>query len=402
MFKLGELSMKKSLIALAALAATGVVSAQSSVTIAGIVDQAYYSVKQNSRDSVNSTKQTGFGEGSWAGSRIRFSGSEDLGGGLRANFWLEQGIAPSDGSGFNYRNGGNAPQFNAGAGMAQQNRQSYVGLSGGFGEIRLGRLYTAAYDMWTNTGHINGEFTGTTQAGFGLASRTKGLSYQSPKMGNFVFYGTIGGRDTETMNTESTENQVNGFRDRKEDLKTARVMWNSGPARAGLAYETMTQQCSATSATTVRGAVATIPANFYGATAASGCGTTNSLDSSMWALQGGYNLGVADIGFIVGNKEVDGTSASAAKSETSLTQLNVKVPVTGTAVELRYTYNLQDSKNAAGTKTSDIKGHFMNANYAFSKRTRGYISYGVAKDSVAAPAFSNEEKRFALGVAHVF
>ena len=98
--------MKKSLVALAALAVSGAAMAQ--VTIGGIVDQAYYSVDQKSRDGLSSTKQTGIGEGSWAGSRIRFTGTEDMGGGLKANFHLEQGIAPSDGSGFNVRNGGNA------------------------------------------------------------------------------------------------------------------------------------------------------------------------------------------------------------------------------------------------------------------------------------------------------
>ena len=84
--------MKKSLVALAALAVSGAAMAQ--VTIGGLVDQAYFSVDQKSRDGLKSTKQTGIGEGAWAGSRIRFSGTEDLGGGLKANFWLEQGIAP--------------------------------------------------------------------------------------------------------------------------------------------------------------------------------------------------------------------------------------------------------------------------------------------------------------------
>ncbi len=384
--------MKKSLIALAALAATGAF-AQSSVTIGGMVDQAYYSVTQKSPDGTKNTKQSGFGEGSWAGSRIRFSGSEDMGGGLKANFWLEQGIAVSDGSGFNYRNGGNGPQFLTGPAMTQQNRQSYVGLSGGFGEIRLGRVYAAGYDMWTNTGHINGEYTGTTQATFGLASRTKGLSYESPKFGDFRFYGTIGGRDTEATKIVTNQDQVTGFRNRKEDLKTARVMWASGPARAGLTYEAMTQQCTEGTPT----------ANFYGVTPTNTavCTNTAAIDSKMWALQGGYKLGMADVGFLVGNKTQDASYTSTSKVETSLSQINVKIPVPNTAFELRYTYNLQDAKTA-GVKTSDIKGHFANANYAFSKRTRGYLSYGKAKDSVATTAVTSDEKRLALGVAHSF
>jgi predicted porin len=389
--------MKKTLIALAALAATSAF-AQSTVTIAGIVDQAYYTVKQNSPDGTKNTKQTGFGEGSWAGSRLRFSGSEDMGGGLKANFWLEQGIAPSDAQGFNYRNGGNGPQMMNGAGQTHQNRQSYVGLSGGFGEVRVGRLYAAGYDMWTNTGHINGEFTGTTQAGLGLASRTKGLSYTSPAMSGFTFHGTMGGRDTETTNTQSTENQVNGYKGRKEDLTTARVMWAQGPARAGLVYEMMTQNFKDGTAT----------ANWIGVTPAEV--TVNAaveginIKSNLTAFQAGYNLGMVDLGVLVGKKVIDNTIANVGKATTELSQINVKMPVTS-ALELRATYNIQNTENAAGVKTSDITGSFLNANYSISKRTRAYLSWGTVKDEAAgtaAAAVGSKETRSALGLVHVF
>jgi predicted porin len=120
--------MKKSLLALAALTAfTGVASAQSSVTLFGIVDVSLRNVKESS-GSLKSLSTDGMGS-----SRLGFRGVEDIGGGLRASFWLEGSLAADT---------GNA------AGQNWQ-RRSTVSLTGGFGEIRLGRDYTP--DFWNHT-----------------------------------------------------------------------------------------------------------------------------------------------------------------------------------------------------------------------------------------------------------
>lgn len=124
--------MKKSLLALAALTAfAGVASAQSSVTLFGIVDL-------NARRVTNETaagsrslwtqSQDGI-----ASSRLGFRGVEDIGGGLRGGFWIEGALAPDT---------GNA------AGQTWQ-RRSTVSVMGGFGEVRLGRDYTP--DFWNHT-----------------------------------------------------------------------------------------------------------------------------------------------------------------------------------------------------------------------------------------------------------
>ena len=83
--------MKKSLIALAALAATSAF-AQSSVTMYGNFDVGYGAHKTTSKDGTAFTKTAGVMDGSWAGSRLGFRGTEDMGGGLKANFLIEQGI----------------------------------------------------------------------------------------------------------------------------------------------------------------------------------------------------------------------------------------------------------------------------------------------------------------------
>jgi predicted porin len=84
--------MKKSLIALAVLAASGAAMAQSSVTVFGVVDEAV----SYTNGGVN---WNGINSGGNATSRIGFRGTEDLGNGLKAVFTLEQGINIDDGTG---------------------------------------------------------------------------------------------------------------------------------------------------------------------------------------------------------------------------------------------------------------------------------------------------------------
>lgn len=126
--------MKKSLLALAALTAfAGVASAQSSVTLFGIVDLNARSTKVGSA-TVKSLSTDGI-----ASSRLGFRGVEDLGGGLRAGFWLEGGLA-ADGGAMGGSNGIATVNFN---------RRATASLMGGFGEVRLGRDYTPSFWNYT-------------------------------------------------------------------------------------------------------------------------------------------------------------------------------------------------------------------------------------------------------------
>ena len=119
--------MKKSLIAVAALAAVGAASAQSSVTLYGVVDTGY-GVEQTKTELfgvTTKTRTTGLMSGNLSGSRWGLKGQEDLGNGLSAVFNVEAGFNSADGS------------FAGGF-----NRRSVVGLKGGFGQVLLGRDYT--------------------------------------------------------------------------------------------------------------------------------------------------------------------------------------------------------------------------------------------------------------------
>ena len=139
--------MKKSLLALAVLGAfAGVASAQSSVTLFGIIDVAAQNIKADNKGSVQR-----LASGSNATSRLGFRGVEDIGGGLKAGFWLEAGLGVDTGS-----VGAGSATPTTGAPVVQTvtqgkffDRRSTVSLMGGFGEIRLGRDYTPTF--WNDT-----------------------------------------------------------------------------------------------------------------------------------------------------------------------------------------------------------------------------------------------------------
>jgi predicted porin len=131
--------MKKSVLALAALGAfAGAASAQSSVTMFGVVDLAIQSVD-------NGDRTYSMGTDGMSSSRLGFRGVEDLGGGLKASFWLEMGLAADTGG--NASIWGNSTASNAN--RLFFNRRSTVSLSNQWGELRLGRDYTPTFWNWT-------------------------------------------------------------------------------------------------------------------------------------------------------------------------------------------------------------------------------------------------------------
>ncbi|GAC1354780.1 MAG: porin [Variovorax sp.] len=77
--------------------------------------------------------RTALANSGYNSSRLGFRGTEDLGSGLAAGFWLEAPISNDDGA----------------TGVSTFKRRSTVSLSGGFGEVRLGRDYTPTF--WNDT-----------------------------------------------------------------------------------------------------------------------------------------------------------------------------------------------------------------------------------------------------------
>lgn len=161
--------MKKTLIALAAVAATGAAFAQSSVTLYGVAD-ASLGKATGGKFAASASGILNNGD-----SRFGLRGSEDLGGGLKANFNFEAGLNLATGA--TGSSGGNF--FSRGAWME---------LAGGFGSVRAGRSLSpsfygiAAYEL---TGAANYSSL-VSQFGLGGGSRNSAMvAYTSPNMGGF-------------------------------------------------------------------------------------------------------------------------------------------------------------------------------------------------------------------------
>ena len=171
--------MKKSLLALAVLGAfAGVASAQSSVTMFGLVDANF------GKD--NGSAQRRMGQG--ASSRLGFRGSEDLGGGSSAFFHLENRFRPWNGT----INGGDGVN---GSPLTLFQARSFVGLRGGWGDVRLGREYDAAFfhgewngDIWgwdtVASNLVVSVMAGSAVSNFNV---NRAFTYTSPNISGFSF-----------------------------------------------------------------------------------------------------------------------------------------------------------------------------------------------------------------------
>ena len=116
--------MKKNLIALsAALLCAGAAHAQSSVQVTGLVDMYVGSMKLAGDTSKTNVVGSGGLTTSWLG----FKGTEDLGGGLKASFALTSFLRTDTGTPGRFTGD---PFFS---------RDANIGLSGGFGSVRMGR-----------------------------------------------------------------------------------------------------------------------------------------------------------------------------------------------------------------------------------------------------------------------
>jgi predicted porin len=182
--------MKKHLIAAAALATLSTAAfAQSSVTAYGFIDAGILTTN-NAGNGKSATMATA---GQWFPSMIGFTGTEDLGGGLKANFNLQ-------GSLWNQTGGaGDAASGAAGAATNLFGRYATVGLSGGFGKIDLGRqidiLFLQSFvngviPTHTNSLAVNGLLTyGATGSTANVATAgafiNNAIGYVSPTVNGF-------------------------------------------------------------------------------------------------------------------------------------------------------------------------------------------------------------------------
>jgi predicted porin len=360
--------MKKSLIALAVLATSGAAMAQSSVTLYGVADAGvtYLNGKDN---------WSGVTSGNNLTSRLGFRGTEDLGGGLKANFVLEGGINLDSGDGKSGGATGTGFEFK---------RRSTVGLAGSFGEVRLGRELTAAYNatarydvfgsvgigqsrLWADGGVVDGNANANVVTTNQRISNA--LTYVSPSFSGFKVGLNYGFGETTTGNSDS------GY-------LGAGLMYDNGPLSLGLGLERLNN----------------------------GGNSVATSDVDAWSLGGSYDFGVAKL---LGGYRVSTVDRATGENKRNGAYVAVTAPVGPGLV--RASYNRYENKlNGGKTKADQLAVGYV---YGLSKRTSVYGTYSYLKqkdfnDGVPAAAMytlgngglkaSGKQQGFQVGISHTF
>jgi predicted porin len=277
--------MKKSLIALAVLAAAGAASAQSSVTLGGILKEG---VGRTSFSGTGTGSNTALIDGS---SRLLISGTEDLGGGLAAYFQVDSRFRMDDGTAGASRLGGG---------------NTFIGLRGGWGAFQAGQFDThyctsvnddisgngTAIALQASScalqGFVNG--SGGTGRSIAVTSRSQNsLRYVTPNLSGFT------GQVTYSFNPYGSERAVTATTPRGGATQLG-LNYDQGPLAVRFSYYRHTA---------TGGTVATTGANAATGTAAS---------QRAWTLGAGYDFGIAKVGLTYDRSQLRDLTAAAARS----------------------------------------------------------------------------------------
>jgi len=403
----------KSLVALAALAATSAF-AQSNVTMYGIADVAYVNKTHTGAAGATLSKTSGIGEGFNAGNRIGFRGTEDLGGGMKANFVIEQGINITNGQLFSSRAaaggqqldgvsaaGGTGNNMPSGAYSTATNRQAYVGAASGFGEVRLGYQYTALYTVSTNSGyHLGSEQPGgdlahgtLSNADFG-GTRANGITYISPKFNDVTITfqkGAASGRE----NVEIAS-PANGKTNDKNSRWSILANYAAGPLNASYAHTSFKTESNAVAAgtitTTIFGAVTAASA-----AAAAAKDQNNKLDQ----LAASYQLGAAKLTASYAKGQIRDTATATNSADTKAMQFGGEYAF-GKVRPFLISGKSKITRQSDAATTFDAKSTQFGARYDLSKRTVAYFISGKVSDDAATGTTIKERKATALGLFHSF
>jgi predicted porin len=357
--------MKKTLISLAILAASGSAYAQSSVTIYGIMDAGIVAERGGKNGNV-----TKLSAGVANASRIGFRGTEDLGGGLSAVFTLEGGIKGDTGE--------------SDVAGSTFNRQSFVGLvSKSAGSLTLGRQYTPWYNAFVQVGDpfqagLSGSAKNLFPAGGINVRNSNSVLYKTPSMNGVtaeVFYAF--GEQKES----STGRQLG-----------ASIGYQNGPLNARLAYNTRNNDTVANNVVTGRdngrNTLLAVNYDFKVAKAYFMFGSNKGLNSIAYPNGAAYTA-----------------TAVAPSTDSRNWLLGATVPVSA-AGSLVASWSSSDDRQAANRDADQYAVGYL---HSLSKRTTAYLSYGKInnKNGASFTVGNNAESgsgdtAYNIGVRHTF
>lgn len=347
--------MKKTLIALAAVAASSAALAQSSVTLYGIADVSLESVK-------NADTVTRVTSNNHTSSRFGLRGTEDIGGGLKGKFVLESAINVDTGA-----NGGGSTRF--------FDRAAWLGLEGGFGEIRLGRQDTSIGAIVGNTAIIGAQayddlsIVGTFAASSSAFRRTdNAITYVLPKLADGLTAQLQ--YSTDVNGAETADNDAG----KHYGLS---VQYAAGPIGAGLGY----------------------------LTAKSDADEDNKQKAILAYVS--YDFGAAKVtGYLNQDDQTD------ADKKRKVYGVRVDVPVTD-AFKAQVSLSQAKDIGFGATEDNDAKILALKGTYSLSKRTSLYALFThvsnddganlrIGGSDVVRPDAGDSARGLAVGVVHRF
>ena len=350
--------MKKSLIAIAALAAAGAAAAQSSVTMYGQVNTGYEHSKTDITDKAGkktTTKTTGFQNDQVKSSRLGFKGEEALGNGLSATFALEMGFDSADG------------KFADSA----FNRKATVGLKGAFGEVRIGKDSTPMNEFDGSFKAIDRTTTLAKQVAGRDASweaRPTGLFYNGTFSG--VNVSAAIGNDSKRVKTADVTT------DKKDTAVYGLGMgYNGGAWAVGAAVQLDTEKT-----------------------------LSDDVKKTNYGVGASYDFNVAKVyGQYEGGQYKNKASTVADKYSYDQFAVGVSAPFGATTLSAEYAYN--KAKDTAGAVSTKYKGNVfaVQAEYAFSKRTSLVARAGqVANWKNETTNDKSSTQEYTVGLRHEF
>ncbi|PRF62550.1 porin [Burkholderia multivorans] len=340
--------MKKTLIAGASLAAlfAPVVHAQSAVTLYGLIDAGI--AYTNNANGASLWRMT---SGAINGSRIGFRGTEDLGGGLKALFVLENG-------------------FNANNGALGQDgklfgRHAYVGLAhDAYGTLTLGRQYDTMVDFVATLSATAGDFG---DAGFAHPFDNDNLNH-SLRINNAVKYTspTVAGFKVGAMYAFSNATNFGANR-----AYSAAVSYTNGPLKLAGAY----LQMNGTKGTTSASAGATDAAEAKGVNQGGWSIGADRMRSYGGGI--GYTFGPATVGFVYTRAQYDNTGAFGSTGQIRFNNFDVNLRYALTpafSLGAAYVYTDASVSKPDSRHGTDPKWHQVDlqAVYKLSRRTDVY------------------------------
>jgi len=395
--------MKKSLLALAAMSAfAGAAQAQSSVSVYGLYDGGYNnSVRTTTIGTaaatvISNSDMTGNQQTS---SRLGFRGTEDLGGGLSANFNLEFGFNPGTGT---------LDSVTTFAGTQAQSdsvRTSVVGLSSkALGEVRVGRQLSGAFvvgagDIFAGSNMV-GDIIASSHAGAGQtggnvtntrvyanATRINAVSYFTPNFSGFT------ARLDYSNNLSSGQNlTAAGAADAQVTQGIANKNLLSGQvANQGLSAKYVQGPI------TVAAVTHKVTTGNNALTAAAGLIDTRINIASIMFKQGPITAQ-----FTHGQNKTETKLTGLQASKVSANRFAVQFEATAAIVPFAMYGSGTSEMTVAAPAKADNTAYMFGTNYHMSKRTRLYGVYGLQKSDIKSVTTKAETKEFGLGVVHTF